>query len=243
MPALFDALIVDEVAVDPLGPGFRWLIHLARKHGHCSGNRDGGGAGAAGAALPSFRPETIRELVSFAKGNPGKVSYDSCGVGTPHHFAMEVLKIRMGMNIQHVSYKSCSPAVQDVVGGQIPLGIATASLIAPYVAAGRLKVLGVSGSKPYPLLPGVPTFESQGLPVQDLSIWYALMGPANMPAQLVHRIASDAGKILDSPAVKTALANAGFEPLRGDCEQLAKKIKLEMEQLPTIAKQGDIQPE
>ena len=194
-------------------------------------------------AHPSFKPDNIRELVSFAKGNPGKASYASCGVGTPHHFAMEVLKIKMGMDIQHVSYKSCAPAVQDVVGGQVPIGIATASLVAPYVATGRLKVLGVSGAKTYKLLPGATTLESQGLPVQDFSIWYALMGPANMPAQLVHRIASDAEKILDDPAVRTSLSNAGVEPLQGGSEDLARKIKQEMEQLSNLARQANIQPE
>lgn len=194
-------------------------------------------------AHPSFRPDNIQELASFARANPGKVSYASCGVGTPHHFAMEVLKTRLGMDIQHVGYKSCSPAVQDVVGGQVPIGIATASLIAPYVATGRLKVLGVSGAKPYQLMPRAPTLESQGLPVQDFSIWYALMGPANMTAQLVHRIAADAGKILDDPSVRTSLSNAGIEPLSGDSADLARKIKQEMEQLSTLAKQANIQPE
>jgi tripartite-type tricarboxylate transporter receptor subunit TctC len=122
-------------------------------------------------AHPSFRANSIRDLASLARSDPGTISYGSCGVGTPHHFAMEVLKIKLAMKMEHVSYKGCSPEVTDVVAGQIPLGIATANLIAPYVAAGRLKVLGVSGSKPYQLLPGAPTLESQGLPIQDFSIW------------------------------------------------------------------------
>jgi tripartite-type tricarboxylate transporter receptor subunit TctC len=194
-------------------------------------------------AHPSFRPNNIRDLVSFANANPGALSYGSCGVGSPHHFAMEVLKIKLAMKIEHVSYKSCGPQVTDVVGGQIPLGIATANLIAPYVTAGRLKVLGVSGSKPYQLLPGAPTLESQGLSIHDFSIWYALMGPANMPAHVVNRIASDAAQILDSPSVRAALSNAGVEPLRGGSDVLAKRISLEMEQLSTLARQANIQPE
>ena len=194
-------------------------------------------------AHPSFRANNVRDLVDLANANPGVMSYGSCGVGTPHHFAMEVLKIKLGVKIEHVSYKGCSPEVTDVVAGQVPLGIATANLIVPYVAAGRLKVLGVSGSKPYQLLPGIPTLESQGIPIQDFSIWYALMGPANMPAQLVNRIASDAGRILDDPSVRTSHSNAGVEPLRGGSEDLARKIKQEMEQLSTLARQANIQPE
>ncbi|WP_232072999.1 Bug family tripartite tricarboxylate transporter substrate binding protein [Variovorax sp. RA8] len=194
-------------------------------------------------AHPSLRANNIRDLVSLANADPGAMSYGSCGVGTPHHFAMEILKIKLAMKIEHVSYKGCSPEVTDVVAGQVPLGIATANLIAPYVATGRLKVLGVSGSKPHQLLPGSPTLESQGLSIQDFSIWYALMGPANMPAHLVNRIASDAAQILDSPTVRTALSNAGVEPLRGGPEVLAKRISLEMDQLSKLAKQANIQPE
>jgi tripartite-type tricarboxylate transporter receptor subunit TctC len=134
-------------------------------------------------AHPSFGPNNIKELASLANASPATLSYASCGVGTPHHFAMEVLKIKLAMKIQHVGYKGCAPSVSDVVGGQVPLGIATANLIAPYVAAGKLKVLGVSGSRPYQLLPGAATLESQGLAIHDFSIWYALMGPPNMPAR------------------------------------------------------------
>lgn len=194
-------------------------------------------------AHPSFRANNIRELADLANANPGMMSYGSCGVGTPHHFAMEVLKIKLGMKIEHVSYKGCSPEVTDVVAGQVPLGIATANLIVPYVAAGRLKALGVSGAKPYQLLPGVPTLESQGIAIQDFSIWYALMGPANMPANVVNRIAADAAQILDSPSVRMTLSNAGVEPLRGDSEVLAKRIHSEMEQLSKLAKQANVQPE
>lgn len=186
---------------------------------------------------------SLKELAALANAKPGTISYGSCGVGTPHHFAMELVKIKLAMKIQHVGYKGCAPAVTDVLSGQVPFGIATANMIAPHVAAGRIKVLAVSGTKAYRLLPDAPTFDSQGISVQDFSIWYAVMGPANMPAHLVSRIAADIGKVLDTPAVQAALSTAGVEPLRGGAGDLAKRIRNESGQLTQLAKQANIQPE
>lgn len=183
----------------------------------------------------------LEEVIASAKAKAGALSYASCGNGTPHHFGMELLKLKMGINMQHVSYKGCAPAITDVLGGQVPIGIATANMIAPHVASGRVKVLAVSGSGRYRLLPEAPTLESLGYGSPDFSVWYALMGPPKLPPQLVSRIAAAVEKVLDKPQVQGQLAAAGVEPLKGDANELARLIRTETELYGRIARQAGIE--
>ncbi|HSV78136.1 MAG TPA: tripartite tricarboxylate transporter substrate-binding protein [Ramlibacter sp.] len=184
---------------------------------------------------------SLRELTEAARAKAGALSYGSCGNGTPHHFGMELLKQKLNIDVQHVGYKGCAPAITDVVGGQLPIGIVTANMIAPHVAAGRVKVLAVSGARRYRLLPDAPTLDSLGHGSPDFSIWYALMGPPRMPPQLVSQIADKVQKVLDTPAVQGQLAAAGVEPLRGGAGELARLIRNESEQYARIARQAGIQ--
>ena len=130
------------------------------------------------AAHPSANVGSIKELAEAAKARPTGFNYGSCGIGTPQHFVMELLRQEAGIAAAHAGYKGCAPALTDVVGGQIQLAIVSANLVAPYVRSGQLKALGVSTAQRYSLLPNTPTFEEQGFKPFDFSIWYALMGPA-----------------------------------------------------------------
>ncbi len=104
-------------------------------------------------AHPSLNVKNLKELQDYAKANPGKLSYGSCGVGTPMHFVMELVKQKTSLDAVHAGYKGCAPVVQDVVGGRIPLAIMSANLAAPYAKSGRLNVIGVASQKRYSLLP------------------------------------------------------------------------------------------
>jgi tripartite-type tricarboxylate transporter receptor subunit TctC len=147
------------------------------------------------------------------------------------------------MKATHTGYKGCSPAVTDVVGGHIPLAIVSANLLAPYAKEQRLRVVGVTSAKRYSLLPDTPTFEEQGLAPFDFSIWYALMGPANMPAEVVGKIASEVNKILNDPAVQANLSSAGVEPMRGDAQALATLIREDAVRYLQLAKTAGIKGE
>ena len=187
--------------------------------------------------------KTLKDLIDFAKANPNAVSYGSCGTGTPQHFVMELVKQKAGVSATHVGYKGCAPALTDVVGGQVQLAILSANLVAPHVKTGKLNGVGVSTAARYGLLPQVPTFEEQGLKPLDISIWYALMGPAKMPPELVARIYADVQSVLAEPAIKEGLSSAGVEPFSGNAADLAKLIKLDLARYSQLAKSANIKPE
>ncbi|APW40175.1 hypothetical protein RD110_25695 [Rhodoferax koreense] len=195
------------------------------------------------AAHPSLNVGNVKELMAASKAKPDALSYGSCGIGTPQHFVMELVKQQTGVAAAHAGYKGCAPAVTDVLGGQIPLAIVSANLVAPYAKNGRLKVVGVSTAQRYAQLPDTPTFEEQGLKPFDFSIWFALMGPKNLPPAVVMKLVADISTILAQPAVVANLSNAGVEPYRGTGEDLARLIKADTKRYTDLAKSANIKAE
>ena len=187
--------------------------------------------------------KTFKDLVDYSKANPTALSYGSCGVGTPQHFVMELVKQKSGVSATNIGYKGCAPALTDVVGGQVQLAILSANLAAPHIKSGKLNGIGISTATRYSLMPQVPSFEEQGLKPLDFSIWYALMGPANMPPEVVARIYADVQKVLAEPAVKDNLSGAGVEPLAGNGADLARLIKVDLARYAQLARSANIKPE
>jgi len=187
--------------------------------------------------------KTLKELVAYSKANPNALNYGSCGVGTPQHFVMELVKQKSGVAATNVGYKGCAPALTDVVGGQVQLAILSANLAAPHLKTGKLNAIGVSTATRYQLMPQVPTFEEQGLKPLDFSIWYALMGPAKMKPEVVAKIYADVQKVLAEPAVKENLSGAGVEPLSGNGAALSKLIKTDLVRYAQLAKSANIKAE
>ena len=187
--------------------------------------------------------KTLKELVAYSKANPNALNYGSCGVGTPQHFVMELVKQKSGVAATNVGYKGCAPALTDVVGGQVQLAILSANLAAPHLKTGKLNAIGVSTATRYQLMPQVPTFEEQGLKPLDFSIWYALMGPAKMKPEVVAKIYADVQKVLAEPAVKENLSGAGVEPLAGNGAALTKLIKTDLVRYAQLAKSANIKAE
>jgi tripartite-type tricarboxylate transporter receptor subunit TctC len=191
-------------------------------------------------AHESTKIKTMKDLVAYSRANPNALNYGSCGVGTPQHFVMELVKQKSGVQASNVGYKGCAPALTDVVGGQIELAILSANLAAPHIKTGKLNGIGVSTAARYHLMPQVPSFEEQGLKPLDFSIWYALMGPAKMPPEVVARIYADVQKVLAEPAIKENLSGAGVEPLSGNGADLAKLIKVDLARYAQLAKSANI---
>ncbi|WP_159912647.1 tripartite tricarboxylate transporter substrate binding protein [Pantoea sp. 18069] len=194
-------------------------------------------------AHPALGITDLKGLREYARAHPGRLSYASCGIGTPMHFAMELIKQRTGLDAVHAGYKGCSPALTDVVGGQIPLAVLSANLVVPYVKAGKLQVIGVATTARYPLLPDAATFEEQGLQPMEFSTWFALMGPARLPPEVVTRVATDVRKVLADPAVQTRLSTAGVEPYPGDGADLLKLIRAEQLRYAQLARSANIKAE
>ncbi len=194
-------------------------------------------------AHPSLPIKNLKDLQDYAKANPGKLSYGSCGVGTPMHFAMELIKQKTQLDAIHAGYKGCAPALTDVVGGQIPLAIVSANLVVPYAKAGKLNVVGITAQKRYASLPNTPTFEEQGLKPMEFGSWFALMGPAKLPADVVARVVNDVQKVLTDPAMQSRLSTAGIEPYPGDGADLLKLIQSDKIRYTELAKSADIKAE
>ena len=191
------------------------------------------------AAHPSSHITDLKSLIAEAKRRP--LSYGSCGIGTPQHFVMEIIKQKASIDAAHAGYKGCAPAVTDVLGNQIPLAIVSANLVAPYAKNKKLNVVGVSTGTRYAAMPEARSFAEQGLAPFDYSIWYALMGPAKLPQPIVDKLAKEIQAIVEAPEVRERLSNAGVEPLRGDGAALARVIREDMERYSKLAKSMGIQ--
>jgi tripartite-type tricarboxylate transporter receptor subunit TctC len=195
------------------------------------------------AVHPSLNVKTLKDLQELAKAKPNSLSYGSCGLGTPQHFVMELVKQRTNIDANHVSYKGCAPGLTDVLGGQIPLAMLSANLIAPHLKSGKLVALGMSTAKRYNLMPDTPSFEELGLKPLDFGNWYSLMGPAKMAPELVAKIRNEVSKILANADTQLKLSNAGVEVTMGDGNALAQLIKLDLARYAQLAKSANIKGE
>lgn len=194
----------------------------------------------AGAAFPA---NSVRELIAYAKANPGKLAYSSPGIGTFGHVAGEQLKFMAGIDAIHVAYKGTAPALNDVIGGQIAISFAQTSTALPQIRAGKLKALGLASPQRSPLLPDLPTVAEQGLAGFQAVSWYALMAPAGTPRDIVQKIATETNRILQLPDVRERLAALGASAAGGSPEALAAMIRAESARLAPIIRAANIRAE
>jgi tripartite-type tricarboxylate transporter receptor subunit TctC len=163
------------------------------------------------AVNPKAGINSMAELVATAKKKPGALNYSSSGNGSaPHLGAVHFSKV-MGLEMTHIPYKGGAPAIQSVVAGDTQLTFGTPPSVLPMVAAGRLKALGVTSLQRSPLVPDVPGMAEAGMPAYSMNFWYGLFVPAGTPADVVKRVFDAAGKALNEPEVKAALAREGTE--------------------------------
>ena len=139
-------------------------------------------------ANPKTNIDSVADLIAQAKADPGKLTYASPGVGTPHHMSMELFKDLTGTNLLHVPYKGSAGALTDLLSGEVNLGFVPIHVAMPHVKAGRLKPLAVGSAKRHPNAPGIPTLQELGIKGADVDMWYAFMGPKGTPAPVVSRL-------------------------------------------------------
>jgi tripartite-type tricarboxylate transporter receptor subunit TctC len=150
---------------------------------------------------PSVPANSLAELVAYAKANPGRVNYGSAGSGGITHLAGELLKIEAKIDLVHVPYKGAAPAVTDLLGGQVQMGIFDVPVVLPHIKAGKLRALAVTSAKRAPSLPEVPTTAEVGYPGVISDNWYGLVAPAGTSPEVLKRIHAAAVAALNSPAV------------------------------------------
>ena len=150
---------------------------------------------------PSVPVNTLAELIAYAKANPGKVNFGSAGGGTITHLAGELLKTETGINIVHVPYKGAAPAVQDLLAGQVQMGVFDVPVLLSHIKSGKLKALAVTSGARAQALPDVPTTAELGLPKVNSDNWYGLVAPAGTPADVLAKLNASATAALRSPEV------------------------------------------
>jgi tripartite-type tricarboxylate transporter receptor subunit TctC len=162
---------------------------------------------------PELPVNTVKELVAYAKANPGKLSYGSAGVGTPHHLYMELFKSMTDTQMAHVPYKGSLPALDDVIGGHIQLMFCDVPPAAGMVAAGKVRVLGVSTKERIAAYPDVPTVAEAGVPGFDVAGWFMIVAPAKTPRAIVDKLHDELLNVMASPDVKERIVKLSLVPL------------------------------
>jgi tripartite-type tricarboxylate transporter receptor subunit TctC len=174
---------------------------------------------------PSVPAKNVKELIAYAKANPGKLTFGSAGNGTSSHLSGELFKSMAGIDMTHVPYKGTGPALTDLLTGRISMMIDTVSVHVENVSAGKVRALGVTGAAGTASLPNVPTIAESGLPGYEVSIWLGVLAPAGTPADIVSRLNAEIGKVMSDPEMKAQLNKAGIEALHSTPAQFAATIK------------------
>ena len=192
-------------------------------------------------AHPSQPFKNVGDIVSYAKANPGKLSFGTSGVGASPHLSMELFKSMTGINIVHVPYKGSAPALADVMGGQIPLSIGNlpgAPLAA--VKSGRLRGVGVTTAKRSARAPEVPTFAEGGVPGYDVSGWYGICAPAGLPKAVLANFNDGLVKVLASAELQQKLGEQGIDVASSTPEQFLSYVKTEMVKWSKVVKEAGL---
>ena len=183
---------------------------------------------------PNVAARTAQELIQLAKAKPGQLTFASAGNGSGGHLSGELLKILAGIDLTHVPYKGISPAIVDVISGQVTMTFASIISGTPHVKTGRLRALAVTGARRSPALPELPTMMEAGVRGYESSTWYGLLAPKATSRAIVTKLNREVVSIINLPEVKANLLAEGAEPVGNTPEQFGEFIKSE------IAKWGKV---
>ena len=191
-------------------------------------------------ARPSLPVNSLKELVDYAKANPGKLNYGSSGSGSTPHLAIELLKSLTKINIVHVPYKGGGPALIGLMGGEIDMIVFPPATAIPHIPTGKVRALAVLGKQRLPSLPNVPTAKEAGIDNFEVSAWYGLLAPAGTPRDIINRLYAEWIKIEAMPDTKEQLQKAGIDPMSGTPEQFSQFLKAETVRWAKVIKEANI---
>jgi tripartite-type tricarboxylate transporter receptor subunit TctC len=183
---------------------------------------------------------SVKELVDEAKKAPGKIDFASPGPGSPHHLAMEMFKQRTGAQFTHVPYKGAAPAIQDLLGGQVPLMFLDLAAGAPQIKSGKLKALAVASDKRIAALPDLQTVSEAGLAGFEAWAWQALAVPAGTPRDIIAKLNAEFRKAIALPELRQKLLDAGIDPLQSSPEDTSAYMRSETLKWAGVISQGKI---
>ena len=177
---------------------------------------------------PSVPAHSVRELIAYAKSQPGKLNYASSGAGAAAHLAGELFKTMTGVQMVHVPYKGAQPALTDVIAGQCQLMFATSASVIPYIKAGRLRALAVTTAKRSPSVPDLPTLAESGVPGFEAITWHGVVVPAQTPPATIARLNKAIDTALADPQLLERLNSLGAEVSPGSPQDFAAYIAREI---------------
>ncbi len=183
---------------------------------------------------PTLPVNSVKDMVAYVKSKPGQ-SYSSAGIGSPPHLAGELFKSTAGLDMTHVPYSGAVPAITATVGGQGLLYFAGTASALPFVKAGRLKAIAVTGKKRSSLFPDIPTMIESGVGY-DVDQWYGILAPAGTPRSFIARLHAEFTKVLQLPDIKERLLGLGVEPVGSAPEQFDAYLKSEIVKYEKVVK-------
>ena len=191
--------------------------------------------------VPSELPaNNVRELIALAKDKPGSLSFGSSGAGSSTHLSSELFKSMAGIDVLHIPYKGSSQALTDLITGRISMVIDNMPGAISFIKAGRLRALGVTGSKRSPALPDVPTIAEAGLPGYESLSWSGIAVPTGTPPNIIARLNKEIATILTQPDIRDKFAQAGADPIGGTPQQFGHHIRGEREKWSKLIRERGI---
>lgn len=195
------------------------------------------------AVNPSVPAKSLAELIEYARSRPGAVKFASSGVGTPVHLGGELMAQLTGIRMTHVPYKGIAPAMTAMLGGETDVTFPAVLSALQHFKSGRLKALAIASRSRYPGLPEVPTATEAGLKGFEIDYWYAVLGPAGLPAPVVEQLQREISAIVNAPEMKESLLAQGSIAVGSGPEELTARIRGEYELWSKVVKAGGVKVE
>ena len=192
---------------------------------------------------PGLKANSLKELVAFAKQNPGKLSYCSSGTGSSDHLTAELLKQMSGTDSVHVPYKGGAACQTDIMGNQVDFSFQNLGAVTNYIKGGRMKALAVTAGKRHPQLPDVPSAGEAGFPELVVTSWQAAAAPAKTPREIVVKLNEATVKALRSPDVSERMKQIGFDVVAGTPEEFGRFMQQEVDRWTKVVQRGGIKAE
>lgn len=176
---------------------------------------------------PASDAKTAKDFMAKAKASPGSVSFGSAGAGSPHHLAMELLKVEAGLHMVHIPYRGAAPALADLAGGQIPAMMVDMAAGAAFIKSGRIRPLAVANATRLPQFPDIPTFAELGLKNVEAAALVGIVAPSGTPPEVINTLQKQVSTVISQPAIKQKLMDFGVEPVGSTPQQFADLLRTE----------------
>ncbi|MGZ5090701.1 MAG: Bug family tripartite tricarboxylate transporter substrate binding protein [Burkholderiales bacterium] len=189
---------------------------------------------------PSVPVQNVKELIALAKAKPGQLNYASSGTGSFAHLGMELFKSLTATSMVHVPYKGAGPALIELIGGQVQIGVTSATSSMPHVRSGKLRALAVTTLERSPLVPELPSVAESGVPGFSIDSWYGFVAPSGTPAPIIRKLNAEMVKILKTPEVVSYLAKEGAVPKGSTPAELAATMQAELAKWGKVIRSANI---